>query len=238
MTDSWLDEAGVDLTHRGSKFEKYIKKSLEESLGKKGFTYYIPKINKFKNKNGEFEEIDLLINLKDIVILAEVKCIRYAMECRDTHNNMKTIQKAANQVKRKADFINKYKEELQDVTRNIEGKNIIKVIITNYPIFAGTTVDDIPVIDFYLFNSYFLSGKLTNVAVSSGNIKEIPKELYYSNESEMCKNLEKFLYAPPSINVLKKKLKLEEKNLTDPKEKIQIFQDFPCVIDESNTKNN
>lgn len=238
LTDSWLDAAGVDLTDRGSKFEKYIKKSLEESLGKKGFTYYIPEINKFKNKNGEFEEIDLLINLKDIVILAEVKCIRYAMECRDINNNMKTIQKAASQVKRKADFINRYKEELQDVTRNIEGKNIIKVIITNYPIFAGTTVDDIPVIDFYLFNSYFLSGKLTNVAVSSGNIKEIPKESYYSNESEMCKKLEKFLYAPPSINVLKKKLKLEEKKLTDSREKIQIFQDFPCVIDESNTENN
>ncbi len=233
LADVWLDAAGVDLTRRGKDFERYIKKSLEEVLAKKGYSYYIPQINKFTNKDGEYEEIDLLINLKNIVVIAEVKCIKYAMECRDTHNNMKIIKIAANQIKRKADFIKMYKDELSDFIGDMEGKKIIKAIITNYPIFAGSDVDDIPIIDFYLFDSYFRSGKLTHVALGSNNVSEFNVIPYYSNEDELCTELETFLDNPPSIDELKKKIKLEERKLSLPDAELQIFQDFPSVVVEN-----
>ena len=37
---------------------------------------------------------------------------------------------------------------------------------------------------------------------------------------------------PPSIEVIRKKLKLEERQLTFPKSEIQIFQEFPSVCIE------
>lgn len=231
LTDVWLDAAGVDLTRRGKDFERYIKKSLEDVLSKKGYSYNIPQINKFTNKDGKYEEIDLLINLKNVVVIAEVKCIKYAMECRDTHNNLKIVKNAANQIKRKADFIKVHKDELSDFIGDMEGKKIIKVIITNYPIFAGSDVDDIPIIDFYLFDSYFRSGKLTHAVLGSNIVSEVDVIPYYSNEDELCTELENFLDNPPSIDELKKKIKLEERKLSLPDEELQIFQDFPSVVE-------
>ena len=46
------------------------------------------------------------------------------MECRNTHNNMKIIKKAADQIKRKANFIDMYKKELANDIGNIEDKKI------------------------------------------------------------------------------------------------------------------
>ena len=232
LTDVWLDAAGVDLTQRGKNFEKYIKKSLEETLEKKGYMHYVSQTNKFTNYQGDFEEIDLVLNLKNTVILAEVKCITYAMECRNTHNNMKIIKKAADQIKRKANFIDMYKKELANDIGNIEDKKNIKVIITNYPIFAGTKVEDVPIVDFYLFDSYFRSGKLTNVALTADGKRSKVEISYYSDENEMCEKIEKFIENPPSIEVIRKKLKLEERQLTFPKSEIQIFQEFPSVCIE------
>ena len=54
---------------------------------------------------------------------------------------------------------------------------------------------------------------------------------YYSNEDELCTELENFLDNPPSIDELKKKIKLEERKLSLPDEELQIFQDFPSVVE-------
>ena len=51
-----------------------------------------------------------MLNLKSVVVLAEVKCIKYAMECRDTYNNMKIVRKASEQIKRKADYLARFED--------------------------------------------------------------------------------------------------------------------------------
>lgn len=231
LTDIWLDSAKVDMKKRGVSFEKHIKNTLEELLTKRGYTHYIARANKFFNAQGDYEEIDLVLNLKSVVVLAEVKCIKYAMECRDTYNNMKIVRKASEQIKRKADYIIKYKSELEEEIGCIEGKEIIKVIITNYPIFAGTKVEGIPVIDFFVFDSYFRSGKLTHAVLEADCRREIEIP-YYEGEDEMCNKMQKFIDSPPSIEAIRKRLGMEERQLTFPKADIQIFQEFPFVLEK------
>lgn len=113
----------------------------------------------------------------------------------------------------------------------IEGKEIIKVIITNYPIFAGTKVEGISVIDFFVFDSYFRSGKLTHAVLEADCRREIEIP-YYEGEDEMCDKMHKFIDSPPSIEVIRKRLGMEERQLTFPKADIQIFQEFPFVLEK------
>lgn len=237
LVDEWLNSMGFDLGERGKIFEKYIKDTIKGLLDKKKYMYCITDKNKLYNKSNEFEEIDLLINLKSLVVIGEIKCIKYPMECRDTFNNLKILKKAAKQIKRKSNFVEKYKDDFAKDIGQIENKEILKVIITNYPIFAGSKVDDIPVIDFYLFDSYIRSGKLTQAVVIPSNkngdrFVEYKEKPYYKNEDEFSKKMNDFILNPPSIESLRKELTVEEKELTLPTASIHIFQDF-VVKDKS-----
>lgn len=229
LTDEWLNSAGFKLEERGKKFERYIKGSLRLLFQKKKYECHIPDKNKFYDRSNAYEEIDLLMNLKEVVVVAEVKCIRYPMECRDTYNNLKILRKAAKQIVRKTGFIEKNKEYLAEDMGKIGDKEIVKVIITNYPIFAGSKIDDIPVIDFYLFDSYIRSGKLTHAMIVPSNadgIIEYGEELYYTNETELCQKMREFIENPPSIEEQRKEIKIGERELTLPTASIHIFQEF------------
>ena len=58
---------------------------------------------------------------------------------------------------------------------------------------------------------------------------EIP---YYEGEDEMCNKMHKFIDSPPSIEAIRKRLGMEERQLTFPKDDIQIFQEFPFVLEK------
>ena len=235
LTDEWLNSVGFKLEDRGKKFERYIKGSLRQLFEKKKYECHIPDKNKFYDRSNAYEEIDLLMNLKEVVVIAEVKCIRYPMECRDTYNNLKILRKAAKQIVRKAGFIEKNKEYLAGDIGKIGDKEIVKVIITNYPIFAGSKIDNISVIDFYLFDSYIRSGKLTHAMIVPSNangIIEYGEELYYTNETELCQKMREFIENPPSIEEQRKGIKIGERELTLPTASIHIFQEFVEREDE------
>lgn len=235
LVDEWLDSIGYDLKERGKDFERYIKRELNKCLSKRNFSFKIADKSKFYINENDFEEIDLLINLKNIVIIGEVKCIKYPMSSRDSYNNFKRLREASKQIKRKEKYIYKNRNHLFNDIGDIENKKIVRVIISNYAIFAGTNVDEIPVIDYFLFDSYIRSGKLTHRTISkdNGKYEEILEEIdYYSNEDEFCNNFEEFIKRPPSINEIKNSLTLAAKELTLPNSSIHIYQDF--VKDASN----
>lgn len=231
LVDEWLHTIGYDLKVRGTDFERYIKVELRKALLKRKFEGLIPDKNKYYIDERQYEEIDLIVNLKNVVIIGEVKCIKYPMDSRDSYNNLKILRKAAEQIIRKTDYIYDNRNCFHDDFGNIESKKIIKVIITNYPIYAGTNVEGIPVIDYYLFDSYFRSGKLTHSLViplnESSKEKIISETInYYTNEDEFCANLEGFINNPVSIKEIRDDLSLETRELTLPNASIKIFQDF------------
>lgn len=230
LVDEWLHTAGYDLQERGVDFERYIKSEFRKLLSKRNFQSIIPYKNKFYISKSKYEEIDLLINLKNVVIVGEVKCIKYPMNSRDSNNNLKILRKAAKQIIRKTDYIVNNRNCFKEDIGIIDNKKVIKVIITNYPIYAGTKIEGIPVIDYFLFDSYIRSGKLTHsVIISNDNNEEknISTTInYYTNEDEFCNNFEEFINKPKSITEIKESLKLETKELTLQNASIKIFQDF------------
>ncbi len=138
ILDYWLEKGGFDLDSRGLLFEKHIKNVLSFEFKKKGYEFNIPIENIFRNNNDEFEEIDLIIELKKITLLAEVKCIKYPFDPRDYYNMYSRLSEGAEQINRKALFL---KNNIDSFKNNsFLSKPIVKLVITNYPIFSGYEV--------------------------------------------------------------------------------------------------
>lgn len=204
LSDKWLEDSGFEIEKRGILFERHIKEKLSVALSEKGYFYKIPKTSKFILPSEAFEEIDLIINLKSICVIAEVKCIKYALTPRDEYNVLNRLREGASQVNRKADFIKNNAATFFNEIGDIFNKPIVKVIITNFPSFSGYILEGVPIVDLYLFEAYLRSGKISNHKLISQNGKIVEnklqdEEVFYKNENEFCDNMESFLSKPGYI---------------------------------------
>lgn len=230
MTDYWLEKGGFDLDSRGFLFEKYIKYSLLQILKRKGFKATIPSQNIFRNKNDEFEEIDLILELKNITIIAEVKCIKYPFDPRDYHNMYSRLLEGVTQINRKVSFIQTNIEDFKNELYLL--KPFVKLVITNLPLFSGHVIDGVSITDFSLIENYFISGSL-----SKGRMVMEKKGFkiddsfqsgikYYTNENEFSDNLEKFFMNPIPISEKLKDINIEETQITLPNSNPKIIMDY------------
>ena len=229
MTDYWLEAGGFDLDQRGKLFEEYLKNILKNALVKKGYRIDIPKQNIFTNKNGNFEEIDLIVELKKVTIMAEIKCIKFPFDPRDYHNMNKRLTYGANQISRKVSFIEKNIDDFKK--HSFFSKPIIKTVITNYPIFSGLIIEGVPITDASLIDNYFINGALNKgqMFMHNGDVehneKSISSIIYYKNEDELSDNLKGFLQNPIPISEKLKDIFIEEKKITLPSANPQIIMD-------------
>jgi len=204
LMDHWIELGGYDLDIRGKYLEKYLQKEVEEILLEKKFYGRILQRSKLYNKEKKFEELDLVVILKSIVLLAEIKCIKFPYEARDKHNALNRLKQGVKQIKRKKDFIEKCKNEIPELHSHVENKKFVSIVITNFPMYSGCIIDGIPIVDFYLFESYFETGKMTDGRIKKHGKPEVLKEtFYYKNEDEMNSNLEQFFLQPYPIEELK-----------------------------------
>lgn len=215
LMDYWIEQGGFDLDIRGKYLEKYLQKEFETILTKKGFYHSILKRCKLFNKQRKFEELDLVIILKSVVLIAEVKCIKFPYDARDKHNSLNRLKQGVKQIKRKKEFIEKYKHEFAEIGNQIENRIIVPVVITNFPMFSGYTIDSIPIADYYLFESYFRSGKMSDEKIYRGGETETVKEFfYYKSEDEMNGNIDNFFRNPYPIEEIKKIYEIVEQKIS------------------------
>jgi len=204
LVDFWLEQGGYSLDDRGLLFENHVKKTLHFELKRRGITFIIPQSDNFVNKNGNSEQIDLIINLKHTLLIAEVKCIRFPMESRHLHNALKRLEEGSNQVNRKTEFIYRNRECFRDQIGDIEGKDILKVVITNFPIFTGLKIENVPIVDFLLLESYVNTGEISDeqIIFQDGVEQERKKTnviKFYNDEDEFSKNLRACIECPPVV---------------------------------------
>lgn len=217
--DYWIEKGGFDLDIRGKYLEKYLQEEFATILEKKGYYSYILKRSKLFNKQKKFEEIDLVIILKSVVLIAEVKCIKFPYDARDKHNSLNRLKQGVKQVKRKKEFIEKYKHEITEIGNQIDGKTLIPIVITNFPMYSGYIIDGIPIADYYLFESYFRSGKMSDAKLHRGGKEEIVKEFhYYKGEDEMNKKIDNFFHHPYPVEQIKRIYQI-----VDQKVSLEIF---------------
>ncbi|TFF34559.1 hypothetical protein [Mucilaginibacter psychrotolerans] len=227
LIDYWLESAGYQLEKRGKTLEKHVKANLSRHLSRKGFTFNIPTASRFRIPSGAYEEIDLVLVLKDIVLVAEVKCIRYPMEPFDYHFSYNRLSEGAAQVNTKTNFLLAHAEELKPLTGDISSKKIVRAVITNYPIFTGRIIEDVPVIDFYLLEAYIAQSQIVHYASYSENNKIINKPekstALYQTEAEFCANLDDHLRNNRLLEIYKPKVKIHDQKMTVNEFPVEVY---------------
>lgn len=230
MTDYWLEIGGFDLDKRGKLFEVYLKNVILDALKVKGYQVFIPENTVFKNNKGEFEEIDLIVELKNITLVAEIKCIKYPFDPRDYHNMHKRLTQGANQINRKISFIKTNFQDFKSIP--FLTKPLVKVVITNYAIFSGFIINDVPITDASLIDNYFINGGLNKGQMSEKD-KSIENDKishlafqYYTNEDELSDNLDGFFKNPMPISEKVDDVYVEEKQISLPSAKPKILMDY------------
>lgn len=230
MLDYWLEKGGFDLDSRGTLFEKHIKDVLSFEFKRKGYEFNIPIENVFRNNKDEFEEIDLIVELKKITLLAEVKCIKYPFDPRDYYNMHSRLSEGAEQINRKTKFLIDNRDYFKN--NSFLSKPIVKLVITNYPIFSGYEINEVSIADFSLLENYFINGRFgKGRMVSTKKGVEIDDTFhseikYYQNEDELSDNLENFFKNPVPITEKLKDVYIEETQISLPEANPKIIMDY------------
>lgn len=218
LVDKWLEFGNCDLSVRGFKFEDYVKDYLRNEKLNEFAKFQIIEQSMFSFLDSENirheEEIDLVLKTESSIIIAEIKCTTYPLDPDDFYTSFQTIKKAKNQVIRKSKFIEDNWEKFENLLGKKGERKIEKIIIVNFPHYAGRIIEDIPIADFYLFLSYFHSGKFTSLKIEPNKgmtINEIP---YYNSVSSFENNFESFFKNPIPIQDLISRQKIEEYEVT------------------------
>ncbi|WP_373550059.1 hypothetical protein [Haliscomenobacter sp.] len=218
LIDRWLVSGNCDLSERGLQFEKYITNFLKTEALNEFAKFSIIDRSKFSfvdsSGNRLEEEIDLVLKTETTLIIAEVKCITYPLEATDLYNSFQIIKKAKSQVSRKAQFLENNWVNFEGSLGKREGRRIEKIIVVNFPHFAGRIIEGIPIADFYLFLSYFKSGELGNVKLERGKSPEWSSMPYYDSVNSFEKNFRSFFLDPIPIKDLVSRQQIEEYEVT------------------------
>ncbi|MCF8369613.1 MAG: hypothetical protein K9G76_11260 [Bacteroidales bacterium] len=218
LVDKWLEVGKCDLAERGFKFEDYIKNFLRNEKPNEFAKFKVIEQSKFsfldENNVSIEEEIDLLIKTESTIVIGEIKCSMYPLDPDDFYSAYQTIKKAKNQVARKAKFIEDNWGKFEHILGKKGQTKIQRIIILNFPHFAGRIIDEIPIADFYLFLSYFKSGKLTNVKIEKNKGMTVNEIKYYNSIQSFEENFNQFFKNPVPIEELISRQKIEEYEVT------------------------
>lgn len=196
--DCWIEN--IPEFNKGTLFEDYVKKTITEACKPKNFFSNVCQTKKYKGKNEE-QEIDLVWETKNTIVIGECKCIKYSFSSRDIYYSNKTIKKAIEQVKLKADFLKRNKDCFP--TLNLT-KKIVRVVITNYPLYTGLILDDIPIIDFKVLSTYIEMGYNAQGLSEKGNLKIFNQINFYNTEDEFSDRIEQYITTPDVVETFKK----------------------------------
>lgn len=224
----WLEEFGFKTNELGAIFENYTKTNLDRILNDKNINYKIIETKNFQLKNGKSEEIDLIIVFDKIVLLGEMKSIKFPVGERETDNARKRIYDGIDQIIRKKQFITDNETELDIYTGDISNKKIIPFVLTNYPVLTGCNYKNIPIIDIKAFFNYLSKGYLEIGSVSNKKLEKHTTIYYYNTKEEFEDNIENYLLNPIPVTSYFDKLITFEKPIFN--EKVSELYNLQLII--------
>lgn len=207
VVEHWLVELEIEMQDKGLQFEQTVIDEVNASVAKNQFVddYNECVSKRFKLKNGE-EEIDLLLRIGNLIVLGEAKSIVTTDSPISQFRAVETLRKASDQAKRKSQFVLDNTEEIferLDWKYNAQEEyKVICCVLNSSRIFAGLTIDDVPVCDKSILTRYFSDNLFPIVSkLKDDNTGEIHLAWYelYSNSNELLQNLDRYLRSPPQI---------------------------------------
>lgn len=114
VIDRLLFKGGFNLDDRGVLFEKYLYNKLTHTAN--SYPAICMPAGRY-GIHGDEEEIDMLISMKKVILIADAKCIHYSVEPLNYSEAWSRLEEGCEQVIRKAEFVKnnpQYFEELGD----------------------------------------------------------------------------------------------------------------------------
>lgn len=206
VIDQMMLRGGVDLDNRGKLFERYLYQQLTEKR-----TSY--PINCLKagvyGDNGDSEEIDVVVGMKNVVLVADAKCIHYSVEPINYAEAWSRLEEGCEQAIRKSEFVRNHPEYFCSLG-DISNKRFIPFIITNYPTFTGFSHNGVYVIDSHSFLAYMQGGYLTMREMGMNENPIIAAGRFYQNEDQYSDNLERYLQNNPIKELFEKRIYIRD----------------------------
>lgn len=209
VIDQMMLRGGIDLENRGKQFEEYIYHQLVDK--KTSFSVICVPTGVY-GENGNSEEIDIVIGMKNVVLVADAKCIHYSVEPKNYAEARGRLEEGCEQAIRKAGFVRNHPQYFK-MLGNTENKKFIPFVITNYPTFTGFSHNGVYVIDAHSFLAYMQGGFVTMRELSPKDNSVIAAKRFYHNEDQYSDNIERFLQKNPLKELFKKRISIRDLSL-------------------------
>ena len=206
VIDQMMLRGGVDLDNRGKLFERYLYQQLTEKR-----TSYPIKCLKAGDygENGDNEEIDVVVGMKNVILVADAKCIHYSVEPINYAEAWGRLEEGCEQAIRKALFIRNHPEHFLALG-DFSNKRFVPFVITNYPTYTGFSHNGVYVIDSHSFLAYMQGGYVTMREMGMNENPIIAARRFYQNEDQYSDNFESYLQSNPIKEIFRKRIYIRD----------------------------
>lgn len=205
VVEHWLAKMSIDLAEKGKAFEQVVIGKINEALKENSlFQDHSPAVSR-RIKLGECgeEEIDLLFRFGNTVIVGELKSIVVTDSAISLYRTKSIIAGAAEQVKRKAEFMaNNINATFAFLGWNFDKNKdykVIPLVVTSNGICVGYSVGEVPVCDIRILVKYFSSNIIPLISASKSN--HIAWFKIYDGIEEAQLNIKTYLRFPPQLTL-------------------------------------
>lgn len=206
VIDQMMLRGGVDLDNRGKLFERYLYQQLTEK--RRSYPIKCLKAGVY-GENGDSEEIDVVVGMKNAVLVADAKCIHYSVEPINYAEAWGRLEEGCEQAVRKALFIRNHPEHFLALG-DFSNKRFVPFVITNYPTYTGFSHNGVYVIDSHSFLAYMQGGYVTMREMGMNENPIIAARRFYQNEDQYSDNFERYLQSNPIKELFKKRIYIRD----------------------------
>ena len=216
VIDQMMLRGGVDLDNRGKLFERYLYQQLTEK--RRSYPIKCLKAGVY-GENGDSEEIDVVVGMKNAVLVADAKCIHYSVEPINYAEAWGRLEEGCEQAIRKALYIRNHPEHFLALG-DFSNKRFVPFVITNYPTYTGFSHNGVYVIDSHSFLAYMQGGYVTMREMGMNENPIIAARRFYQNEDQYSDNFESYLQSNPIKEIFRKRI---------------YFRDLPLMPESKDT---
>ncbi len=217
--ERWMKNGGLAIESKGPAFEKEVRRYVSDTGQDspiKEAVYVHPDAFSI-NVGKETEEIDLIFVVGERIIIGEIKCQMFPTEALEYFEYYTTLNEAAIQAKRKANFVRHHLDvvlpRLQIPYSLPVGEAVVMpCVVPNQPLGVGFPIEGVPVVDLPIILRY-LEGKWEQFVIfdPDGKKRHVGKTTYlYRNQKEASSGLPDYLLNPPQIQFFKQFAKVRE----------------------------
>lgn len=208
--EGWLVKGGVDDTlardARGDLYEMNLRKRIRDQIAENPLLPGVRCAEHGIKKSDEFpEQIDLLIRLGSLLLVAEVKCWIFPADPFERWLYFDKLRAAAVQARRKACAIDQHRGRAAEALGVPEAEvailKAVPLIVTNQGFAFSMEINGCRVVDERFLSNYLGSGSLiTGLTVEKGQVGATHHSTtYYRTESEASARFESILARPPTL---------------------------------------